>query len=61
MRKCNTLRKMEHILSFYSINGKIMIEYEANNGNVTEVITHENDLREIFGEDLMVAINRKEK
>ena len=55
--KCNALLKKKYITSFYTVNGKIKITYEANNGNVTSVVNHEEDLLEIFGKDIMDEIN----
>ena len=55
--KCNALLKKKYITSFYTVNGKIKITYEANNGNVTSVVNHKEDLLEIFGKDIMDEIN----
>ena len=51
--KCNALLKKKYIASFYTINGKIKITYEANNGIVTSVVNHEEDLLEIFTKDIV--------
>ena len=50
--KCNALLKKKYITSFYTVNGKIKITYETNNGNVTSMVNHEEDLLEIFGKDI---------
>ena len=55
--KCNALLKNKYITSFFTFNGKIKITYEANNGNITSVVNHEEDLWEIFGKDIMDEIN----
>ena len=55
--KCNALLKKKYITSFYTVNGKIKITYEANNGNATSVLNHEEDLLEILGKDIMDEIN----
>ena len=57
LSKCNALLKKKFITLFYTVNGKIKITYEANNGNVTSVVNHEEDLLEIFGKDIMDEIN----
>ena len=54
--KCNALLKKKYITSFYTVNRKIKITYEANNGNVTSVVNHE-DLLEIFSKDIIDEIN----
>ena len=55
--KFNALLKKKYITSFYTVNWKIKITDEANNGNVTSVVNHEEDLLEIFGKDIMDEIN----
>ena len=50
---------MKHIISFYTVNGKIKIIYEANNGNVTSVVNHKADLHEIFCKDLEDETNNE--
>ena len=55
--KCNALLKKKYIASFYAVNGKIKITYEANNGIVASVVNHEVDLLEIFGKDIVDEIN----
>ena len=52
----NTLKK-NYRASFYNVNGKIKITYETNNGIVTSVVNHEEDLLEIFGKDIMDETN----
>ena len=54
--KCNALLKKKYIASFYTVNGKIKITYEANNGIVTSVVNHEEDLLKIFGKDIVSEI-----
>ena len=55
--KCNALLKKKYITSFHTVNGKIKITYEANNGNVTSLVNHEEDLLKIFGKDVIDEIN----
>ena len=55
--KCNALLKKKYITLFYTVNGKIKITYEANNGNATSVLNHKEDLLEILGKDIMDEIN----
>ena len=55
--KCNALLKKKYITSFYTVNGKIKITYKANNGNVTTVVIHKEDLFKIFGKDIIDEIN----
>ena len=57
LSKCNALLKKKYIASFYTVNGKIKITCEANNGNVTSVLNHEEDLLEILGKDITDEIN----
>ena len=51
--KCNALLKKKYIASFYTVK----ITNEANSGNVTNVVYHEEDLLEIFGKDIVDEIN----
>ena len=55
--KCNVLLKKKYIASFYTINRKIRMTYEANNGIATSVVNHEEDLLEIFGKGIADEIN----
>ena len=60
--KCNALYKRRHINSFYTINGKLKIHYDSEDehGEREEVtvITHEIDLYDIFGEEIMKEIQQ---
>ena len=38
---------------FYTINGKLKISYDSHSGEVSAVITHNGDLLEIFGSEMM--------
>ena len=60
MGKCNSLMKGDYISSFYTVNGKLKIKYDTDNG-ITEnaTISHEYDLDYIFGSDTMKEINDK--
>ena len=51
--KCNALQRKKYLTSFYTINGKLKIKYDNN----IEEISHENDLKEIFGEAIVNEIN----
>ena len=57
--KCNSLVKKKYITWLYTVNGKIKIIYEANNGNVTSVVNHEADQLEIFGKDIVDEKNNE--
>ena len=57
--KCNALLNQKYITSFYTVNGKIKIIYEANNGTITSVVNHEADLLEIFGKGVVNEINNE--
>ena len=55
--KCNALLKKKYMASFYTVNGKIKITYDANNGIVTSVVNHVDDVLEILGTDIVDEIN----
>ena len=57
MGKCNALLKEKYVDAFYTINGKVKIKYECRNGKETTEISHENDLIEVFGLDIMRAVD----
>ena len=43
--------------AFYTVNRKIKITYEANNGNVISVVNYKGNLLEIFGKDIVDEMN----
>ena len=45
----DSLLKKKYIKSFYTVDGKIEIIYQPNNGNGTSVVNQEANLVEIFG------------
>ena len=51
--KCNSLLKKNQLKYFYTINGKLKISYDSHSGEVSAVITHNRDLLEIFGSEMM--------
>ena len=51
--KCNSLLKKNQLKYFYTINGKLKINYDLHSGEVSAVITHDGDLLEIFGSEMM--------
>ena len=55
--KCNTLLKRKYILNFYSVNGKLKIKRGPADDRATDV-KHEDDLRQIFGNEIINGINR---
>ena len=57
MGKCNALLKEKYVDAFYTINEKVKIKYECRNGKETTEISHENDLIEVFGLDIMRAVD----
>ena len=54
--KCNSLLKKNQFKSFYTINGKLKIKYDSDSGKVSAVITHDEDLLEIFGSEMMSRV-----
>ena len=54
--KCNALLKKKYVDAFYTINGKNKIKYGCRNGQETTQISHEKDLIEVFGIDIMRAV-----
>ena len=45
--------------AFYTINGKVKIKYGCRNGQETTEISHEKDLIEVFGIDIMRAVDEE--
>ena len=45
--------------AFYIINGKVKIKYGCRNGQETTEISHEKDLTEVFGIDIMRAVDEE--
>ena len=54
--KCNSPLKKNQLKSFYTINSKLKIKYDSNSGEVSAVITHDEDLLEIFGSEIMSRV-----
>ena len=59
LSKCNTLLKKKYVNTFYTINGKVKIKYGCRNGQETTEISHEKDLTEVFGIDIMRAVDEE--
>ena len=57
--KCNALLKKKYVDAFYTINGKVKIKYGCRNGQETTEISHEKDLIEVFGIDIMRAVDEE--
>ena len=57
--KCNALLKKKYVDAFYTINGKVKIKYGCKNGQETTEISHEKDLIEVFGIDIMKAVDKE--
>ena len=57
--KCNALLKKKYVDAFYTINGKNKIKYGCRNGQETTQISHEKDLIEVFGIDIMRAVDEE--
>ena len=57
--KCNALFKKEHLNSFYTINRKLKIAYDGDNGEEATVISHVQDLYDIFDEEIMAEIRQQ--
>ena len=57
--KCNALLKKKYVDTFYTINGKVEINYGCRNGQETTEISHEKDLIEVFGKDIMRAVDKE--
>ena len=49
--KCNSLMKKNQLKSIYTINGKLKVKYDLDSGEVSAVITNDEDLLEIFGSE----------
>ena len=56
--KCNALLKRKLISNFYSVNGKLKIKLGPADDRATDV-KHEDDLRQIFGDEIINEINRR--
>ena len=59
MGKCKVLLKKKYVNAFYTINGKVTIKYGCRNGQDTTEISHEKDLKEVFGADIMRTIDEE--
>ena len=57
--KCNALLKKKYVDACYTINGKVKIKYGCRNGQETTEISHEKDLTEVFGIDIMRAVDEE--
>ena len=55
--KRNALLKKNYVDTFYTINGKVNIKYGCRNGQEITEISYEKDLIEVFGVDIMRAID----
>ena len=55
----NSLLKKKYVDAFYTINGKVKIKYGCKNGQETTEISHEKDLIEVFGIDIMKAVDKE--
>ena len=51
--KYNSLLKKNQHKFFYTINGKLKIKYDSDSGDVSVVITHDENLLETFGSKIM--------
>ena len=51
--KCNCLLKKNQLNYFYTVNGKLEIKYDLEDGEVSAVITHGENMPEIFGVEMM--------
>ena len=56
--KYNVLLKRKYISNFYSVNGKLKIKRGPTDDRATE-IKHEDDLWQIFGNEIIDEINRR--
>ena len=57
--KCNALLKKKYVDAFYTNNGKVKIKYGCRNGLETTEISHEKELLEVFGIDIMRAVDEE--
>ena len=57
--KFNALLKKKYVDAFYTINGKVEIKYGCRNRQETTEISHEKDLIEVFGKDIMRAVDKE--
>ena len=57
--KCNAILKKIYVHAFYTISGKVKIKYGCRNGQKTTKISHEKDLTEAFGIDIMRAVDEE--
>ena len=57
--KFNALLKKKYVDAFYTINGKVKIKYGCRNRQETTEISHEKDLTEVFGIDIMRAVDEE--
>ena len=55
--KCNALLKTKYVDAFYTINGKVKIKYACRSRQETTAISHEKDLIEVFGIEIMRAVD----
>ena len=54
--KCNRLLKKNLLKSFYTINGKLKIKYNWDDGEFSAVITHGEDMLEVFRIEIMSTV-----
>ena len=57
--KCNALFKKKQLTSFYTVNGKLKIVYDNDNTEEVAVISHVQDLYDIFDEEVMAEIQQQ--
>ena len=55
------LMKKRCVNVIYIINGKVKIKYGCRNGEETTERSHEKDLTEVFGIDIMRAVDEEHK
>ena len=56
LRKCNSLLKKNQLKSFYTLNSKLKIKYDSDSDEVSAVATHDKNLLEIFGYEMMTRV-----
>ena len=57
--KFNALLKKKYVDAFYTINGKVEIKYGCRNRQETTEISHEKELIEVFGIDIMREVDEE--
>ena len=54
--KCNWFLEKNQLKSFYTINSKLKNKYDSDSGEVSVIVTHDKDLSEIFGSEMMSRV-----